>query len=74
VILGSEAFPSIITGSALVSIVLNLPTIGPVFVEALRRLDMYMAGTCIVIFTILLLIGNLLADLALAWVDPRIRL
>lgn len=74
VILGSEAFPSIITGTALVSIVLNLNTIGPVFVEALRRLDMYLAGTCIVFFTILLLIGNLLADLALAWLDPRIRL
>jgi peptide/nickel transport system permease protein len=74
VILGSEALPGIITGSALVSIVLNLPTIGPLYVEALRRLDMYMAGTCIVIFTILLLVGNLLSDLALAWLDPRIRL
>jgi peptide/nickel transport system permease protein len=74
VILGSEAFPNIITGSALVSIVLNLPTIGPLFVDALRKLDMYMAGTCIIFFTILLLIGNLLADLMLAWVDPRIRL
>jgi peptide/nickel transport system permease protein len=74
VILGSEAFPSIITGSALVSIVLNLPTIGPLFVDSLRKLDIYMAGTCIVLFTILLLVGNLLADLALAWLDPRIRL
>lgn len=74
VILGSEALPSIITGSALVSIVLNLPTIGPLFVDSLRKLDMFMAGTCIVLFTMLLLIGNLLSDLALAWVDPRIRL
>lgn len=74
VILGSEALPNIITGSALVSIVLNLPTIGPLFVDSLRKLDMYMAGTCIVIFTMLLLIGNLLSDLALAWADPRIRL
>jgi peptide/nickel transport system permease protein len=74
VILGSEAIPNIITGGALVSIVLNLPTIGPLFVDSLRKLDMYMAGTCIVLFTILLLIGNLLADLALAWLDPRIRL
>ncbi len=74
VILGSEALPNIIVGSALVSIVLNLPTIGPIFVESLRKLDMYMAGTCIVLFTMLLLLGNLLADLALAWVDPRIRL
>jgi peptide/nickel transport system permease protein len=74
VILGSEAFPNIITGNALVSIVLNLPTIGPLFVESLRKLDMYMAGTCIVFFTMLLLIGNLAADLMLAWADPRIRL
>lgn len=74
VILGSEAIPNILTGGALVSIVLNLPTIGPLFVDSLRKLDMYMAGTCIVLFTILLLIGNLLADLALAWLDPRIRL
>ncbi|MEN4041278.1 MAG: ABC transporter permease [Anaerolineaceae bacterium] len=74
VILGSEAFPNIIVGGALVSVVLNLPTIGPLFVESLRKLDMYMAGTSIVFFTMLLLIGNLLSDLALAWVDPRIRL
>lgn len=74
VILGSEALPGIIGGGALVSIVLNLPTIGPLFVDSLRKLDMYMAGTCIVFFTLLLLIGNLLSDLLLAWVDPRIRL
>lgn len=74
VILGSEAFPSIIVGSALVSIVLNLPTIGPLFVESLRKLDIYMAGTSLVFFTLLLLIGNLAADLLLAWADPRIRL
>jgi peptide/nickel transport system permease protein len=74
VILGSEAFPAIITGNALVSVVLNLPTIGPLFVESLRKLDMYLAGTCIVFFTILLLVGNIVADLLLAWADPRIRL
>lgn len=74
VILGSEAIPGIITGGGLVSIVLNLPTITPMFVESLRKLDMYMAGTCIVFITILMLVGNLLADLALAWADPRIRL
>lgn len=73
VILGSEAIPNIIVGSALVSIVLNLPTIGPLFVRALQRQDMYLAGTCLVFFTMLLLIGNLLSDIALAWADPRIR-
>jgi peptide/nickel transport system permease protein len=74
VIMGSEAIPGIITSGGLVSIVLNLPTITPLFVDSLRKLDMYMAGTCIVFITLLLLVGNLLADLTLAWVDPRIRL
>lgn len=74
VILGSEALPTIIGGNALMAIVLNLPTLGPIWVEALQRQDMYMAGTGIVFFTLFLLIGNLFADLALAWVDPRIRL
>ncbi len=74
VILGSEALPGVLVGGGLVSIVLNLPTITPLFVDSLRKLDMYMAGTCIVLFSILLLVGNILADLALAWADPRIRL
>ncbi|MBI3959704.1 MAG: ABC transporter permease [Chloroflexi bacterium] len=74
VILGSEALPGILGGGGLVSIVLNLPTITPLFVDSLKKLDMYMAGTCIVLFSLLLLVGNLLSDLALAWVDPRIRL
>jgi peptide/nickel transport system permease protein len=74
VILGSEALPGILGGGGLVSIVLNLPTIFPLFIDSLKKLDMYMAGTCIVLFSLLLLIGNLLSDLALAWVDPRIRL
>jgi peptide/nickel transport system permease protein len=74
VILGSEALPAIITGNALMAIVLNLPTIGPLYISALQKLDMYMAGTAIVLFTMLLLLGNLLSDVMLAWVDPRIRL
>ena len=74
VILGSEALPMIISGNALVAIVLNLRTIGPLFVTALQKQDMYLAGTTLVFFTVILLVGNLLADLALAWMDPRIRL
>ena len=74
VILGSEAIPGIIGGGGLVSVVLNLPTIFPLYIDSLRKLDMYMAGTCIVLITLLVLVGNLLADLALAWADPRIRL
>jgi peptide/nickel transport system permease protein len=74
VILGSEAIPGIIAGGGLVSVVLNLPTIFPLYIDSLRKLDMYMAGTCIVLITMLVLVGNILADLTLAWVDPRIRL
>lgn len=70
-ILGTS-LPVLIGGEALVSIVLNLPTMGPLFVDALKSQDMYMAGTSIVFFTFLLLLGNLLADIALALVDPRI--
>ncbi len=74
VILGSEALPNIIVGNALVAIVLNLRTIGPLFVTALQKQDMYLAGTTLVFFTVILLVGTLLADLTLAWMDPRIRL
>ena len=74
VILGSEAIPGIITGSGLVAVVLNLPTIFPLYIYSLRKLYMYMAGTCIILLTLLTLVGNLLADITLAWVDPRIRL
>ncbi len=74
VILGSESLPFIIGGNALVAIVLGLPTIGPLYVNALQKQDMYMAGTILVFIVMLLLIGNLLADLALVWLDPRIRL
>lgn len=74
VILGSEAIPGIIGGGGLVSVVLNLPTIFPLYIDSLRKLDMYMAGTCIVLITFLTLVGNILADITLAWVDPRIRL
>jgi peptide/nickel transport system permease protein len=74
IILGSEALPAVLGGNALMAIVLNLPTIGPLYIEALQNQDMFMAGTILVMFTLLLLVGNILADLALAWSDPRIRL
>ena len=74
VILGTDALPAIIGGNALVEIVLNLPTMGPLYINALLRQDMYMAGTVLVFIVLLLLVGSILADLALAWLDPRIRL
>jgi peptide/nickel transport system permease protein len=53
---------------------LSLPTIGPMYLDALRQQDMYLAGTILVMLSALLLIGNLVSDLLLAWVDPRVRL
>ena len=74
VILGSEHIPGIINRNMLLAYILNLPTIGPVFIAALLVQDSYMAGTCLVFLIMLTLLGNLLADIALAWLDPRIRL
>ena len=67
------ALPSIISGETIVAIVLNLPTTGPLYFNALIDKDMYLAGTFLMFLSILLLIGNLAADMMLAWVDPRIR-
>jgi peptide/nickel transport system permease protein len=74
VILGSEALPSIVAGNALMATVLNLPTVGPLYIEALQTQDMYLAGTVLVFIVFVTMMGSLLADLALAALDPRIRL
>lgn len=66
--------PALISGEVIISIVLNLPTTGPLYVRALLQKDMYLAITFLLMLSILLLVGNLLADLLLAWVDPRVRL
>lgn len=67
------ALPTLISGEAIVSIVLNLPTTGPMFIDALVNQDMYLAATLLMFLSMLLLVGNLLADILLAWVDPRVR-
>jgi peptide/nickel transport system permease protein len=74
VILGTETFPGIIAGNILVEVVLSLPTMGPLYIQALLTQDMFTAGTVLVFITLFVLVGALLADLALAWIDPRIRL
>ncbi len=65
--------PSIISGEALVSVVLNLPTTGPILLKALMAQDMYLAGSFLLVTSALTVIGTLLSDILLAWVDPRIR-
>lgn len=63
----------LISGEAIVAIVLSLPTTGPMLLNALRAQDMYLAASFIMLLSLLTTIGVLLSDIALAWVDPRIR-
>ena len=65
--------PRLIAGEILVSIVLNLPTTGPLLLGALINQDMYLAGSFMLILSTLTVIGTLISDILLAWVDPRIR-
>jgi peptide/nickel transport system permease protein len=67
------SLPSIISGSLVVSIVMGLPTVGPLYFNALRQQDMFLAGSVLMFLAGMLVIGNFLADLLLAAVDPRIR-
>jgi len=65
--------PGLVSGALIVAIVLNLPTTGPMLWQALLAQDMYLAGSFILILSTLTVIGTLISDLLLAWVDPRIR-
>jgi len=65
--------PMIFSGSAIVDVVIGLPTTGPLLLDALLNQDMYLAGSPILILSTLSVVGVLLSDLALAAIDPRIR-
>ncbi len=65
--------PALFSGSAIVSVVLGLPTTGPLLLDALMNQDMYLAGSLVMILSVLSVVGVLLSDLLLAVVDPRIR-
>ncbi|MGE0745086.1 MAG: ABC transporter permease [Rhodospirillales bacterium] len=66
--------PQIISGAAIVSVVLSLPTTGPMLLTALQSQDMYLAGSFLMFLAILTVLGVLVSDIALAVLDPRIRL
>ena len=66
-------FPELFAGTVIVSIVLDLPTIGPMFLRSLISQDMYLAGTILFLSSVLLIVGNLVADITMALIDPRIR-
>jgi peptide/nickel transport system permease protein len=66
--------PEVVSGAVIVSVVLSLPTTGPMLLDALRSQDMYLAGSFLMFLALLTVIGMFLSDLALAVLDPRIRL
>jgi peptide/nickel transport system permease protein len=65
--------PLLFSGSLIVATVMNLPNIGPLLLRALVNQDMYLAGGILLIYSFLTIVGTLLSDVALALVDPRIR-
>jgi peptide/nickel transport system permease protein len=66
--------PYVVSGSIIVSLVLSLPTVGPLLLKALIAQDMFLAGTIVLLLGIMTVIGTFLSDLLLLWIDPRIRL
>jgi peptide/nickel transport system permease protein len=64
---------TIFSGSTVSAIVMNLIILGPMLLKALKSQDMYLAGSTVLIQAVLVLVGTLLSDIALAWLDPRIR-
>ncbi|MCU0906268.1 MAG: ABC transporter permease [Rhodobacteraceae bacterium] len=67
------ALPALFSGDVITAVVLNLPTTGPLLLQALKMQDMYLAGSFILILSVFTVIGTLLSDILLAWSDPRIR-
>jgi peptide/nickel transport system permease protein len=67
-------FPYIVSGSIIVSLVLSLPTVGPLLLKALIAQDMFLAGTIVLMLGVMTVIGTLISDILLVWIDPRIRL
>jgi peptide/nickel transport system permease protein len=67
-------FPYLVSGSIVVSLVLGLPTVGPLLLQALVAQDMFLAGAIVLLLGFMTVIGTLISDLLLMWIDPRIRL
>lgn len=65
--------PAIVSGATIVDVVLNLPTVGPLLLSALKSQDMYLAGSLVFILTFLTLVGTFVSDIVLVIADPRIR-
>ena len=66
-------FPALISGGIIISIVLGLPTVGPLLVKSLVAKDMFLAGTIVLLLGVLTVVGTFISDLVLMWVEPRLR-
>lgn len=66
-------FPQLVSGGAIVAMVLSLPTVGPLMLQALMTEDAYLAGSMLMVLSLLGVFGTLASDLLLLWLDPRIR-
>jgi peptide/nickel transport system permease protein len=67
-------FPFVVSGSIIVSLVLSLPTVGPLLLKSLIAQDMFLAGTIVLLLGVMTVVGTLISDIVLMWIDPRIRL
>jgi peptide/nickel transport system permease protein len=66
-------FPQVVSGGTIVAVVLSLPTVGPTLLAALQSQDMFLAGAIILLVSVLTVVGMLVSDLIVMWLDPRIR-
>jgi peptide/nickel transport system permease protein len=69
----NDIFVDLVSGSTIVAVVLSLQTTGPLLLDALRSEDMFLAGSFIMLLSVLTVVGTLFSDILLAWLDPRIR-
>ena len=67
-------FPALVSGGAIVAIVLSLPMVGPLLLQGLMTEDIYLAGSMLMVLSVLGVLGTLVSDLLLLWLDPRIRM
>jgi peptide/nickel transport system permease protein len=65
--------PNMISSATVVAIVMNMPTLGPLLLAGLMIQDMFLAGGVLVVMAVLTLIGTLISDILLFWLDPRVR-
>jgi peptide/nickel transport system permease protein len=67
-------FAHVVSSTIVVSVVLSLPTVGPLLLTSLQAQDMFLAGSIVLLLGVMTIVGTLISDLVLVWLDPRIRL